>query len=92
MDKRTLPADCEFKGYDEVIQQELRLVRSNTLYKVERYYSPSQGKLYRGVLPEEYVGQFGAGLQSLIQALHHVCDVTQSRLDVFLKSQGILIS
>jgi hypothetical protein len=92
VDKTTLPADAQFKGYDEVIQQELRLVRSNTLYKVERYYSPSQSKLYRGVFPGEYVGQFGAGLQSLIQTLHHVCDVTQSRLDVFLKSQGILMS
>lgn len=92
VDEKTLPEDAEFKGYDEVIQQELRLLRSNTLYKVERYYSPSQGKLYRGRLPGDYVGQFGAGLQSLIQSLHHVCDVTQSRLDVFLKSQGILMS
>jgi hypothetical protein len=92
VDKTILPTDAQHKGYDEVIQQELRLVRSNTLYKVERYYSPSQGKLYRGQLPEDYLGEFGAGLRSLIQALHHVCDVTQGRLDAFLKSQGILMS
>jgi hypothetical protein len=92
VDKSTLPADAQFKGYDDVIQQELCLIRRNTLYKVERYYSPSQGKLYRGQLPEEYIGEFGAGLQSLVQMLHHVCDVTHGRLDVFLKSQGILMS
>jgi hypothetical protein len=92
VDKSILPADAQFKGYDDVIQQELCLVRRNILYKVERYYSPSQGKLYRGRLPEEYIGEFGAGLQSLMQMLHHVCDVTHGRLDVFLKSQGILMS
>ena len=92
VDQSTLPADAEFKGYDDVIQQELSLIRSNTLYKVERYYSASEGKLYRGELPEEYIGQFGANLQSLLQMLHHVCDVTQSRLDVLVKSQGILMS
>jgi len=92
VDKSLLPGDAQFKGYDDVIQQELCLIRRNTLYKVERYYSPSQGKLYRGSLPEEYIGEFGAGLQSLMQMLHHVCDVTQGRLDALLKSQGILMS
>jgi hypothetical protein len=92
VDKTILPADAQHKGYAEVIQQELRLVRSNTLYKVELYYSPSQGKVYRGQLPKEYLGEFGGGLRSLIQALHHVCDVTHGRLDAFLKSQGILMS
>ena len=92
VDKSVLPADAQFKGYDEVIQQELRLIRSNTLYKVERYYSPSEGKLYRGQLPEEYMGEFGPGLQSLMQMLHHSCDVTHGRLNALLKSQGILMS
>lgn len=92
VDKSILPSDAQFKGYDDVIQQELCLRRQNTLYKVERYYSSSQGKLYRASLPEEYIGEFGVGLQSLIQMMHHVCDVTHSRLDVFLKSQGILMS
>jgi hypothetical protein len=92
VDKSILPADAQFKGYDDVVQQELHLVRENVLYKVERYYSPGQGKLYRGNLPEEYIGAFGASLQSLIQMLHHGCDVTQGRLDAFLKSQGIAIS
>ena len=92
LDKSGLPADAQFKGYDDIIQQELCLIRRNTLYKVGRYYSPSQGKLYRGILPEEYVGEFGAGLQSLMQMLHHVCDVTQGRLRALLKSQGIIMS
>jgi len=92
VDRSMLPSDARFKGYDDVIQQELSLIRSNTLYKVERYYSASEGKLYRGELPQEYIGGFGVNIQSLLQMLHHVCDVTQSRLDVFLKSQGVLMS
>lgn len=92
VDKSVLPADAHFKRYDDVIQQELRLVRQNTLYRVECYYSASQGKLYRGNLPAEYIGGFGAGLQSLMQTLHHVCDVTQGRLGALLESQGIEMS
>ena len=92
VDKSLLPEDARFKGYDDVIQQELCLVRRNTLYRVERYYSVKEGKLYRGQLPEEYIGEFGAGLQSLMQLLHHVCDVTHGRLAALLNSQGIVMS
>ena len=92
VDRSILPPDAQFKGYEDVVEQELSLVRRNSRYKIERYYSPSQGRIYRGALPPNYIGEFGVGLQSLIQVLHHVCDVTHGRLKALLKSQGIVIS
>ena len=80
LDKLDLPSDAKFKYYDDVIQQDVKLVRENVLYKVAVYYSPSMGKTYRGKLPEEYVGQFGLNLHSLTQVFHHYCDMTRSKI------------
>ena len=92
VEKADLPTDAVFKYYDEIIQQDVELVRNNVLYKVAVYYSPSMGKTYRGKMPSAYVGQFGLGLQSTTQLLHQYCDVTQGRLEALYKSLGIQIS
>ena len=59
---------------------------------VGRYYSAGEGKLYRANLPEEYQGEFGVDLKSLLQVLHHTCDVTHGRLGALLEGLGIQIS
>jgi len=87
-----LPTDAKFTGYDEVIQQNVKLLRENTLYKVAVYYSASEKRTIRGNLPEEYAGQYGSDLKALIHGLHHVCDTTQGRLECLLHSLGIVIS
>lgn len=87
-----LPSDAKFTGYDEVVQQNVKLVRENILYKVAVYYSASEKRTIRGNLPEEYEGQYGSDLKSLIHGLHHVCDTTQGRLECLLHSLGIVIS
>lgn len=92
VEKTDLPADAVFKYYDTVIQQDVDLVRNNVLYKVAVYYSPSLGKIFRGKLPKEYVGEFGLGIRSLTQLLHQFCDTTQGRLEALYKSLGVLIS
>lgn len=92
LDRSTLPGDAQFKGYESVIQQNLSLVRNNTLYLREVYYSASTGQNYRADWPEAYVGYFGADLQSLIHVLYHVGDVTQPKLKVLLSASGIEIS
>lgn len=92
LDKSKLPSDAVLKYYDDVIQQDAKLVRENVLYKVAVYYSPSEKKTYRGKMPEEYVGQFGLGIYSLTQVLHHYCDTTQSKLEGLYKSIGVHIS
>lgn len=90
--KADLPPDAIFKYYDKVIQQDLQLVRVNTLYKVGVYYSPSLKKTFRASYPSSYQGAFGSGLQSLTHLLYHYCDVTQGRLEALYKSCGVLIS
>lgn len=87
-----LPFDAKFTGYDEVIQQNVKLIRENTLYKVAVYYSASEKRTIRGNLPEDYEGQYGSDLKALVHGLHHVCDTTQGRLECLLHSLGVVIS
>ena len=44
LDKSGLPDDLEFKGYEEVVVQDLVIVTDNVKYRREVYYSPSQRK------------------------------------------------
>jgi len=87
-----LPEDARLKYYDELIQQEVSLVRTNTLYRVAVYYSPSLGRTFRPSMPADYAGEFGANLQALLHSLHYACDVTQGRLKALLESIGVSIS
>ncbi len=41
-----LPADAVFKGYEEVIVQDIKLCTDNILFHKEKYYSPSEKKTY----------------------------------------------
>jgi len=40
-----LPVDAEFKGYEEVVVQDIKLTTDNVLFRKQKYYSPSEGKL-----------------------------------------------
>ena len=92
IDESILPADAIFKGYEEVVQQDIIFKRNNTLFKVPVYYSKKEGRTYRGTLPPEYEGQFGNELKAWLQTFHHLGDMTQGRLEILLKNIGILIS
>lgn len=87
-----LPADTRFLRYETRIQQNLKLVRENTLYYVAVYYSESQNKTYSAPLPSDFEGYFGTDLKTIIHTMTHVCDVTQSKLMHFLRAAGIEIS
>lgn len=92
VEKTSLPSDAVFKYYAEVIQQDLKLVTDNVLYRVAVYYSASEQKTFRGELPSSYYGEFGMGIRSISQLLHHYCDVTQGRLEALYQSLGLQIS
>ena len=87
-----MPGDAYFLRFDELITQDIKLVRENTKYLLEVYYSPSKNKTYRAGTPEGYTGYFSTGTKSLIQVLTHVCDVTNSKLLQLLKTCGVSIS
>jgi len=92
IDKNTLPPDAVFKGYDELIQQDIIFKRENTLFKLETYYSPSKNKTYRAPIPEGYSGYHADGLKSFALMLKNVCDVTSNKLLLLVRSTGIAIS
>ena len=65
-----LPADAEFKGYEQVIIQDISLATDNILFRKQKYYSPSVGKTYVAELPMGYEGEFGPGIKALIISLY----------------------
>jgi Transposase IS66 family len=87
-----LPADAEFKGYAEVLIQELKITTDNVLFRKERYYSPSEGKTYVAALPSGYEGSFGPGLKALVFSLYYGGNMTQGKLLDWLADLGISIS
>ena len=87
-----LPADAEFKGYQEVIIQDITLLTDNVLFRKEKYYSPSVGKTYLAELPCGYEGEFGPGIKALVMSLYYGGNMTQGKLLEFLEDIGISIS
>ncbi len=53
-----LPEDAEFKGYQEVIVQDIVLKTDNVLFRKQKFYSPQTGKTYLASLPAGYEGEF----------------------------------
>ncbi|MEH2164287.1 MAG: transposase [Nostoc sp.] len=88
-----LPADAEFKGYQEVIVQDIILKTDNVLFQKEKSgYSPSVGKTYLAELPRGYEGEFGPGIKALVISLYYGGNLTQGKLLEFLEDIGISIS
>ena len=87
-----LPEDAIFKGYEEVIVQDIKLVTDNIKFRKKKYYSPSTKKTYLSKLPPGYEGQFGPGIKSLIISLYYGGNMTQSKVSEFLCNIGISIS
>ncbi|WP_238846296.1 hypothetical protein [Nostoc edaphicum] len=75
-----LPPDAQFKGYEEVIIQDISLLTDNVLFRKEKYYSPSVGKTYLASLPPGYDGEFGPGIKALVISLYYGGNMTQGKL------------
>ncbi len=87
-----LPFDAEFKGYEEVIVQDILLQTDNVLFRKQKYYSPSQNKTYLAPLPSGYDGEFGPGIKALVMSLYYGGNMTQGKLLDFLENIGISMS
>jgi len=92
VDPAQLPADAEFKGYEDVVVQDLEIKTDNILFHKEKYYSPSAQKTYLAALPRGYDGQFGPGIKALALVQYHACNVTEPKLLEFFGHVGIVIS
>lgn len=87
-----LPFDAEFKGYEEVIVQDILLKTDNVLFRKQKYYSPSEKKTYVSPLPSGYDGEFGPGVKALVMSLYYGGNMTQGKLLDFLSNIGISMS
>jgi hypothetical protein len=59
VDPAHLPADAEFKGYDDALVQDIQIKTDNVLFHKEKFYSKRERKAYLAELPRGYAGQFG---------------------------------
>jgi Transposase IS66 family len=87
-----LPSDAEFKGYAEVVVQEVRLETETVQFRLAKYYAPSTGKSYQASLPAGYSGHFGPGLRALVLYLGYATNTSQAKIRAFLTSVGVVIS
>lgn len=81
-----------FKGYEEVIVQDILLKPDNILFRKQKYYSPSEGKTYLAPLPKGDDGEFGPGVKALVMSLYYGGNITQGKLLEFLEDIGISMS
>ena len=92
VDKSELPADAVFKGYSDVIVQDIKIKVVNIRFKREIYYSPSEKKTYSGKLPDGWNGDFSPRVKALILSLYHDSKLTMPSIVTFFNTHGVLIS
>lgn len=92
VDPAVLPPDAQFKGYDEVVVQDLVLRADVILFRKAVYYSPTTGKSYRAELPAGYRGEFGPGVKALALALSFGAHVSEAKIRELFGNVGVQIS
>jgi hypothetical protein len=94
-EERILPADVpagsRFKGYQDVLVQDLVLRPHVVRFRRERWRT-SDGRTVIAPLPAGIVGHFGPELRRFVLFQHHQGQVTVPRLVAQLTSLGIVIS
>jgi hypothetical protein len=87
-----LPADAQFKGYVDVMVQDIVVKTDNVLFRKEKYYSPSTGKTYLARLPRGYEGELGPGVKSFGLDMYFEVGASEPKILGFLHRVGLKIS
>ncbi|HSX81037.1 MAG TPA: transposase [Candidatus Saccharimonadia bacterium] len=92
VDPAGLPPDAVFKGYEDVVVQDVVFRTDNVLFHKEKFYSPSQQQTYLASLPQGYHGQFGPGIKSLALVFYYGAQMSEPKVAELLRSVGVQIS
>lgn len=92
IDPAQLPADAEFKGYEDTVVQDVVIHTDNVLYRKEKYYSPGERQTYLAELPAGYEGQFGPGSKALALVQYYACNMSEPKIREFFANVGIRLS
>src|SRR5213082_2287595 len=92
VDEEPMPADAQFKGYEEVIVHDIAFRTENIRFRKEKYYSPSQKRTYLAALPMGYSGQFGPRVRAWVLALYYADGMSEPKILDFLQTVGMSIS
>jgi hypothetical protein len=92
VDRSILPPDAENKGYRTIIVQNIKFSTDNVEYKLERFSSKSENRMYEAKLPDDIRGEFGTELKAFIVYLYFGCRVTENKIKTILEESGIIIS
>ena len=87
-----LPKDAKFKGYEDVVVQDILLQTDNILFHKQKYYSAATRKTYLAKLPRGYEGQFGPGIKALTLAFYYGIGTSEPKILEFFENVGIQIS
>jgi hypothetical protein len=91
VDPSVLPKDAKFKGYEEVVVQDILLRTDNIRFHKMKYYSASTRKVYLAELPRGYEGQFGPGIKAITLVLYYGIGTSEPRILEFFEECGIHI-
>jgi Transposase IS66 family len=91
IDKALLPKDAQFKGYQNVVVQDVVIKTDNIQFRKAMFYSPSLRKTFIAALPEGYQGEFGPSLKTLVISLYHKSKMTESAILGFLQDHHLRI-
>ncbi len=80
VDHDLLPQDAQFKGYEEVIVQDIDFRTENIQFRKEKYYSPGHKRTYQAPMPAGYQGQFGPGVRAWVLALYYAGGMSEPKL------------
>jgi hypothetical protein len=86
-----IPEGTHFKGYQDIIVQDIVITPHNTRYRLAQYET-KEGKYITGQLPKGITGHWGSTLRSYILYQYHHQHVTQPLLLEQLHDFGIDIS
>src|SRR6266571_6678937 len=92
VDPASLPPDAVFKGYADVVVQDVLFRTDHVRFRKEKFYSPSQHTTSVASLPPGSRGQFGPGIKSLALVFYYGAQMSEPKVAELLRSVGVRIS